>query len=50
MTTERSPYDFVVSLRTKDDTRGNALTSVDVTVDPTHAATDLGEMHVEVRA
>jgi mycoketide-CoA synthase len=37
-----------VTLRTKDDTRGNALTSVDVTVDPTHAATDLGEMHVKI--
>ncbi len=36
---------FMISLRTEDDTRGNALTSVDVTVDPTRAATDLGEMH-----
>ncbi len=39
---------FPVTLRTEDDTRGNALTSVDVTVDPTHAATDLGEMHVKI--
>ena len=39
---------FPVTLRTKDDTRGNALTIVDVTVDPTHAATDLGEMHVKI--
>jgi hypothetical protein len=37
----------MVSLRTEDDTRANALRSVDVTVDPTHAATDLGEMHVK---
>ena len=36
---------FLVSLRTEDDTRGNALTNVDVTVDPTRAATDLGEIH-----
>jgi mycoketide-CoA synthase len=39
---------FPVTLRTEDDTRGNALTIVDVTVDPTHAATDLGEMHVKI--
>jgi hypothetical protein len=39
---------FLVTLRTEDDTRGNALTSVDVIVDPTHAATDLGEMHVKL--
>jgi hypothetical protein len=39
---------FMVSLRTKDDTRGNANTNVDVTVDPTHAATDLREMHVKI--
>src|SRR5262249_49790107 len=32
----------------KDDTRGNALTNVDVTVDPTHVATDLGEMHGKI--
>ncbi len=36
---------FLVSLRTEGDTRGNALTNVDVTVDPAHAATDLGEIH-----
>ncbi|WP_304528656.1 type I polyketide synthase [Mycobacterium sp. E2327] len=39
---------FPVSLRTQGDTRGNALTVVDVTVDPTHAATDLGETHVKI--
>ena len=39
---------FPVTLRTKDDTRGNALTVVDVTVDPTHAAKDLGETHVKL--
>ena len=39
---------FLVSLRTDDDTRGNALTSIDVTVDPTHAATDLGEIHSKI--
>ncbi len=32
---------FMVSLRTEGDTRGNALTSVDVPVDPAHATTDL---------
>ena len=36
---------FLVSLRTEDDTRANALTNVDVTVDPTRATTDLGEIH-----
>ncbi len=39
---------FPVSLRAVDDTRANALTIVDVAVDPTHAATDLGEMHVKI--
>ena len=39
---------FPLTLRTKDDARGNALTIVDVPVDPTHAATDLGEMHVKI--
>jgi mycoketide-CoA synthase len=39
---------FLVSLRTQDDTRGNALTNVDVTVDPARAATDLGEMQAEI--
>jgi acyl carrier protein len=39
---------FLVSLRTDDDTRGNALTSVDVAVDPTHAATDLGDIQAKV--
>jgi acyl transferase domain-containing protein/NADPH-dependent curcumin reductase CurA/short-subunit dehydrogenase/acyl carrier protein len=39
---------FPVTLRTENDTRGNALTVVDVAVDPTHAATDLGDMHAEI--
>lgn len=39
---------FLVSLRTEGDTRGNALTSVDVAVDPTHAATHLGEMQTKI--
>ena len=39
---------FLVSLRTEGDTRGNALTNVDVTVDPTRAATDLGEIHDKI--
>jgi mycoketide-CoA synthase len=39
---------FLVSQRTDGDTRGNALTNVDVTVDPTHATTDLGEIHDEI--
>jgi len=39
---------FPVTLRTEDDTRGNALTVVDVTVDPTDAATDLGEIHAKI--
>ena len=39
---------FPVTLRAEDDTRGNALTVVDVTVDPTHAAKDLGEIHVTI--
>jgi mycoketide-CoA synthase len=37
-----------LTLRTEGDTRGNALTIVDVPVDPTHAATDLGEMHAKI--
>jgi len=39
---------FPVTLRTDDDTRGNALTIVDVRVDPVHATTDLGEMHIKI--
>jgi polyketide synthase 12 len=39
---------FLASLRTKDDTRGNAHTNVDVTVDPTHAATNLREIHAKI--
>jgi NAD(P)-dependent dehydrogenase (short-subunit alcohol dehydrogenase family)/acyl carrier protein len=39
---------FPITLRAEDDTRGNALTVVDVTVDPTHAAKDLGEIHATI--
>ncbi|WP_372509598.1 SDR family NAD(P)-dependent oxidoreductase [Mycobacterium alsense] len=39
---------FPVTLRTENDTRGNALTVVDVAVDPTHATTDLGDMHEKI--
>ncbi len=39
---------FPLTLRTDDDTRGNALTIVDVPVDPTDAARQLGEMHVKI--
>ncbi|OBG36946.1 hypothetical protein A5673_17365 [Mycobacterium sp. E3198] len=39
---------FPVTLRTENDTRGNALTVVDVAVDPTHAATDLGDTHAKI--
>ncbi|BBX46973.1 hypothetical protein GCM10009641_11730 [Mycobacterium cookii] len=39
---------FPLTLRTEDDTRGNALTIVDVPVDPSHAATDLGDMHAKI--
>ncbi|MCV7099240.1 type I polyketide synthase [Mycobacterium palustre] len=39
---------FLVSLRTDGDTRGNALTSVDVPVDPAHATTDLAEMQAKI--
>jgi hypothetical protein len=39
---------FLVTLRTKDDTRGNALTQVDVAVDPTRAATALGDIQVKI--
>jgi len=38
----------MLSLRTEGDTRGNALTNVDVAVDPTHAATDLSDMHLKI--
>ncbi len=38
----------VVSLRTEDDTRGNAITIADVAVDLTHAATDFGDNHVKI--
>lgn len=39
---------FLVSLRTDGDTRGNALTSVDVAVDPSRAVTDLGEIQAKI--
>ncbi len=39
---------FPVSLRTAGDTRGNALTVVDVAVDPTHAATDLRDTQAKI--
>ncbi|OBK45100.1 hypothetical protein A5655_12330 [Mycobacterium sp. 1081908.1] len=39
---------FPVSLRTEGDTRGNALTVVDVAVDPTHAATDLRDAQAKI--
>ncbi|BBX85014.1 hypothetical protein MAUB_28870 [Mycolicibacterium aubagnense] len=39
---------FVLSRRTEGDTRANALTSVDVIVDPTHVAKDLGEIRAKV--
>jgi hypothetical protein len=39
---------FSVSLRTEGDTRGNALTAVDVAVDPSQASTDLGEMQAKI--
>ena len=39
---------FPVTLRTEDDTRANALTIVDVPVDPTQASTDLGVLHVTI--
>ncbi|KZS71159.1 fatty acyl-AMP ligase, partial [Mycobacterium kansasii] len=39
---------LVVSLRTEGDTSGNALTAVDVAVDPERAATDLGEIHAKI--
>ncbi|WP_231999212.1 SDR family NAD(P)-dependent oxidoreductase [Mycobacterium sp. 1081908.1] len=39
---------FLVTLRTEGDTRGNALTSVDVTVDPRNATTHLAEMQAKI--
>ncbi|ORW97158.1 fatty acyl-AMP ligase [Mycobacterium sp. IEC1808] len=39
---------FMVTLRTEGDTRGNALTSVDVPVDPTHATTNLADMQAKI--
>ncbi len=40
---------FPVSERTEDDSRANALTSAVVTVDPTHAASDLGNIRVKIK-
>jgi acyl transferase domain-containing protein/acyl-CoA synthetase (AMP-forming)/AMP-acid ligase II len=37
-----------VTLRTEDDNKGNALTAVDVRADPTHSATELGELHAQI--
>jgi len=39
---------FVISLRAEGDTRANALTSVDVAVDPTHVAKDLAELRAKI--
>ena len=39
---------FPVSLRTENDTRGNALTQVDVSVTAAHAVTDLKEIHARI--
>lgn len=41
---------FSISLRTEGDTRGNALTAVDITVDPNRPLKDLGEMQAEITA
>jgi mycoketide-CoA synthase len=39
---------FTVSQRTENDTRGNAITIVDVPVDPTPATSDLRGMHAKI--
>ena len=39
-----------VNLRTAGDTRANAVTNVDITVDPAPAATDLREMRAAIKA
>lgn len=39
---------LLVSLRTAGDTRANALTSIDIAVDPTYAAEDLRKIHAGV--
>ncbi|MHA7651302.1 type I polyketide synthase [Mycobacterium sp. ML4] len=39
---------LVANLRTNGDIRGNAITAIDTTVDPTPAATDLREMHLKI--
>jgi hypothetical protein len=40
---------FPVSDRTEDDTRGNAVVFPAVSVDPTHLATDLGELRLKFK-
>lgn len=37
-----------VTIRTEDDNSGNALTAVDVRADPSHAVTELGELHAKI--
>lgn len=40
---------FPVGERIQGDTRGNALTFANITVDPTNAAVDLGELRVQLK-
>jgi hypothetical protein len=40
---------FPVGQRTADDTRGNAMTFAFITIDPAHAATDLGEIRGKLK-
>ena len=40
---------FAISERTEDDTRANPLVRTRVTVDPTHAARDLGEIRGKIK-
>jgi len=40
---------FPVGIRIEDDTRANAVTFASISVDPTHAASDLGEIRVKVK-
>ncbi|WP_204803191.1 type I polyketide synthase [Mycobacterium riyadhense] len=39
---------LVANLRTNGDVRGNAITAVDVAVDPTRASTDLRDVHLKI--
>ncbi|AYE98790.1 hypothetical protein C0J29_13220 [Mycobacterium paragordonae] len=41
---------FPVGERTDGDTRGNALTFASITVDPAHAASDLGEIRAKLKS